>query len=89
MAILVTRCRFLEAVAGTNDDAASGEAFVAQQRAFIDAILLYFFLGDVDGFEPYVELIRHIVVHAGIELPSVIVNNRETPWRAGRTDVVV
>ena len=89
MAFLVIRSRFLEAVASTDNNATIGEAFVTQQSAFIDTILINFFLSDVNGFKPDVEFIGDIIIYAGIELPSIIVNNGETPWRAGSTDIVV
>ena len=89
MAILVIRFRSLEAVAGTDNNATIGEAFVTQQSAFIDTILLNLFLSDVDGFKPNVELIIDVIIYAGIELPSIVVDNGETPWRAGSTDIIV
>ena len=67
----------LEAVTSTKGNATIGEALVTQQSALIDTVLSYVFLSEVNRLNPNVQIIVHIVVNAGIELPSVVVDDRD------------
>jgi hypothetical protein len=80
---------FLEAVASTKKNSTICEALVTQQSAFIDTVLIPIRLSDVNGFHSNGEMIIHIIIYAGIELSSILVNSVETPGAARGTDKIV
>ena len=80
--------RFLEAVARAKKDSTICEAFVAQQCAFIDTILIPVFLREVNALKSNSEVVAEVVIYARIELRPVFVNSVESPWAAGSTDEI-
>lgn len=81
--------QFLVAVASTKSNSTICETLVTQQSAIIDTILIPIRLSDVNGFHSNGEMIIHIIIYAGIELSSILINSVETPGAARSTDKIV
>ena len=52
----------LEAVAGTKGNSTICEALVTQQSVFIDTILRYFRLSEINGFDSNTQIISNSII---------------------------
>lgn len=81
--------QFLVAVTSTKSNPTICETLVTQQRVLINTILIPVSLSEVNAFHSNGEMIINIIIYAGIELSSILVNSVETPGAAGSTDKIV
>ena len=72
----------LEGIAASECDAAISQTLEAEQRTFVDAVLLHFRFGQVDRFDADIQVIVHIIADAGVQLTTCVLNDREAPREA-------